>query len=115
MKETFISDKKAQTAVEDELEQVGGNADDDIGDAMSYIREREILFGNNSLLAQYGPMLAEICTRNKVYTVSQYLYCSLFEFTFVTHILFVSTTGSSAAGDCNFSSIQVHVCELGLL
>lgn len=56
--------------MDDELEQVGGNADDDIGDAVSFMREREILFGNDSLLARYGPLLTEICTRNKVYTVS---------------------------------------------
>jgi condensin complex subunit 1 len=68
-KASFLSDTKARSAIEDELEQVGGTADDDIGDHMLFIREREILFGNTSLLAQYGPLLAEICTRNKVYTV----------------------------------------------
>jgi hypothetical protein len=68
---TFFKDK-AQASIEDELEQVGGNADDDIGDAVSFMREREILFGSDSLLARYGPLLAEICTRNKVYTVSSW-------------------------------------------
>ncbi|KAI8577831.1 hypothetical protein K450DRAFT_250238 [Umbelopsis ramanniana AG] len=67
-KKRKADDTKARSAVEDELEQVGGTADDDIGDHMLFIREREILFGNDSLLAQYGPLLAEICTRNKVYT-----------------------------------------------
>ncbi|KAJ2958011.1 hypothetical protein NQZ79_g6363 [Umbelopsis isabellina] len=62
------ADDKAQAGIDDELEQVGGNADDDIGDAVSFMREREILFGNDSLLARYGPLLTEICTRNKVYT-----------------------------------------------
>lgn len=62
------ADDKAQAGMDDELEQVGGNADDDIGDAVSFMREREILFGNDSLLARYGPLLTEICTRNKVYT-----------------------------------------------
>jgi condensin complex subunit 1 len=66
----LLPDNNAKNAMEDELEQVGGTADDDIGDAISYVREREILFGDNSLLARYGPLLAEICTRNKVYTVS---------------------------------------------
>ncbi|CAO3636786.1 unnamed protein product [Mucor hiemalis] len=54
--------------VDDELEQVAGTAEDDIGDAIVKIREREILFGVNSLLGRYGPLLTEICARNKVYT-----------------------------------------------
>ncbi|KAI8393588.1 non-SMC mitotic condensation complex subunit 1-domain-containing protein [Radiomyces spectabilis] len=61
--------EQRQTAgQEDELEQVGGTAEDDIVDAMTHIREREILFGPNSLLARYGPLLTEICSYNKVYT-----------------------------------------------
>ncbi|KAI7859019.1 armadillo-type protein [Circinella umbellata] len=56
------------TSMDDELEQVGGTAEDDIGDTITHIREREVLFGPNSLLARYGPLLTEICTRNKVYT-----------------------------------------------
>ncbi|KAI8645568.1 non-SMC mitotic condensation complex subunit 1-domain-containing protein [Parasitella parasitica] len=57
-----------QTAVDDELEQVGGTTEDDIGEAMTRIREREILFGPNSLLGIYGPVLTEVCARNKIYT-----------------------------------------------
>ncbi|OBZ84409.1 Condensin complex subunit 1 [Choanephora cucurbitarum] len=53
---------------EDELEQVGGTAEDDIGEAMIRIREREVLFGPHSLLGVYGPLLTEVCARNKVYT-----------------------------------------------
>ncbi|KAI8389378.1 condensin complex subunit 1 [Blakeslea trispora] len=53
---------------EDELEQVGGTAEDDIGEAMVRIREREVLFGPHSLLGIYGPLLTEVCARNKVYT-----------------------------------------------
>ncbi|KAI8976822.1 non-SMC mitotic condensation complex subunit 1-domain-containing protein [Pilobolus umbonatus] len=56
------------TSIEDELEQVGGTADDDIGDAITLIREREMLFGSNSLLSRFGPLLSEVCSRNKVYT-----------------------------------------------
>lgn len=59
-----------QQAEQNELEQVGGTAEDDIGEAVMYIREREILFGPKSLLALYGPLIMEVCTRNKVYTVS---------------------------------------------
>ncbi|KAI8140581.1 armadillo-type protein [Fennellomyces sp. T-0311] len=64
--------KKAKTddkkVVEEELEQVGGTAEDDIGDTITHIREREVLFGANSLLARYGPLITEVCARNKIYT-----------------------------------------------
>ncbi|ORX60492.1 hypothetical protein DM01DRAFT_1300277 [Hesseltinella vesiculosa] len=53
---------------DDELEQVGGSAEDDIGDAILRIREQEILFSPQSLLAKFGPLLTEICARNKVYS-----------------------------------------------
>ena len=61
--------EEQKTEIEDELEQVGGTTEDDIGDAMIRIREREILFGQNSLLGRFGPLLTEVCARNKVYTV----------------------------------------------
>lgn len=69
-KETEENGQNDKTEVEDELEQVGGTAEDDIGDAMIRIREREMLFGANSLLGRFGPLLTEVCARNKVYTVS---------------------------------------------
>ncbi|KAF7729652.1 Condensin complex subunit [Apophysomyces ossiformis] len=56
---------KANNSVEEELEQVGGSAEDDIGDAITHIREREILFGPNSLLARFGPLLTDVCSRNR--------------------------------------------------
>ena len=64
----FIEEKKARHASPtqsskdgEELEQVVGNAEDDIGDRLATIRESELLYGENSLLAVYGPMLAHIC------------------------------------------------------
>ena len=65
---TCIEEKKARHASPtqsskdgEELEQVVGNAEDDIGDRLAAIRESELLYGENSLLAVYGPMLAFIC------------------------------------------------------
>lgn len=66
---TCFIENKPDTGGEDELDQVGGTAEDDIGDTITHIREREVLFGPNSLLARYGPLLTEICARNKIYTV----------------------------------------------
>ncbi|KAK4520610.1 uncharacterized protein ATC70_006488 [Mucor velutinosus] len=67
-KEKDKQQEEGHTAVDDELDQVGGTAEDDIGDAMTRIREREILFGPNSLLGVFGPILTEVCARNKIYT-----------------------------------------------
>ncbi|KAF9269363.1 hypothetical protein L218DRAFT_1072228 [Marasmius fiardii PR-910] len=53
----------AQNANKDgeELDQVAGNAEDEIGDRVQEIRERELLEGEDSLLAAFGPMLVHIC------------------------------------------------------
>lgn len=45
----------------EELDQVAGNAEDEIGDRIAAIRETELLFGVDSLLATFGPMLVHIC------------------------------------------------------
>ncbi|KAH6918222.1 condensin [Coprinopsis sp. MPI-PUGE-AT-0042] len=45
----------------DELDQVAGNAEDEIGDQIAAIREKELLYGSQSLLAIYGPMIVHIC------------------------------------------------------
>lgn len=55
----------------EELDQVAGNAEDDIGDMIAGIRERELLFGPESLLAIYGPMITSICASPKKYKVSR--------------------------------------------
>ncbi|KAF5389534.1 hypothetical protein D9757_004200 [Collybiopsis confluens] len=44
----------------EELDQVAGNAEDEIGDKILEIREHEMLNGPNALLAVYGPMLVNI-------------------------------------------------------
>ncbi|KAJ5710747.1 hypothetical protein N7488_004903 [Penicillium malachiteum] len=57
--------KEAEDA--DELDLIGGTTEDDFQDAMAHIRERELLYGENSLLAKFGPMVAEICANNNAY------------------------------------------------
>jgi condensin complex subunit 1 len=44
----------------EELDQVAGNAEDDIGDRMAAVRETELLFDEGSLLKLYGPMIMHI-------------------------------------------------------
>lgn len=51
----------------DELDLIGGTTEDDFTEAMNHIRERELLFGPQSLLAHFGPMVAEICSRSDIY------------------------------------------------
>ncbi|KAF8679984.1 Condensin complex subunit [Rhizoctonia solani] len=59
--------KAAAASTTDDIEQVAGNAEDDIGDTILQIREHELLTGPNSLLALYGPMIKEICGTPKSY------------------------------------------------
>jgi condensin complex subunit 1 len=49
---------------------VAGNAEDDIGDLIATIREKELLYGEKSLLAVYGPLVASVCASPKRYRVS---------------------------------------------
>ncbi|TCD67328.1 Condensin complex subunit [Steccherinum ochraceum] len=45
----------------EELDQVAGNAEDEIGERIAGVREHELLYGKESLLAVYGPMIVHIC------------------------------------------------------
>ena len=60
-----VKGKAAEDA--DELDLIGGTTEDDFTEAMTHIRERELLFGEKSLLSNYGPMVAEICSNNTMY------------------------------------------------
>lgn len=51
----------------DELDLIGGTTEDDFTEAMAHIRERELLYGPNSLLAVYGPLVSEVCANNTTY------------------------------------------------
>lgn len=59
--------KEGEAADADELDLIGGTTEDDFQDAMAHIRERELLYGENSLLAKFGPLVAEICANNNSY------------------------------------------------
>ncbi|CAG8974748.1 hypothetical protein HYALB_00000359 [Hymenoscyphus albidus] len=60
------ADKSAKEAADD-LDMIGGTTEDDFTEAMSHIRERELLYGDNSLLANFGPLVSEICSNNTTY------------------------------------------------
>lgn len=61
------SQNNAETAEDNELDLIGGTTEDDFTEAMTHIRERELLYGPNSLLTNYGPLVAEICANNNTY------------------------------------------------
>lgn len=52
---------------EAELDLIGGTTEDDFTEAIAHIREREILYGSNSLLSNFGPLATEICSNNNAY------------------------------------------------
>lgn len=58
---------KATKEAADDLDMIGGTTEDDFTEAMTHIRERELLYGENSLLANFGPLVSEICSNNTAY------------------------------------------------
>ena len=62
---TPVKDKAAEDA--DELDLIGGTTEDDFAENMTHIREKELLFGERSLLSNYGPLVTEICSNNTAY------------------------------------------------
>ena len=58
---------KAAKVDEQELDLIGGTTEDDFTDAMAHIREHELLYGEESLLSNFGPLVTEICSNNTAY------------------------------------------------
>ncbi|CAB4424236.1 unnamed protein product [Rhizophagus irregularis] len=65
--ESKDKEKSAKNPGDDELEQVVGTTEDEYGEAIAQIREQELLFDPNSLLAVFGPLIISICANNKTY------------------------------------------------
>ncbi|KAL9000825.1 MAG: hypothetical protein Q9169_000579 [Polycauliona sp. 2 TL-2023] len=66
-KPSNASPVKNAPAEQDELDLIGGTTEDDFTEAMTHIRERELLYGSNSLLSHYAPLVTEICSNNTKY------------------------------------------------
>lgn len=56
-----------QASTTDELDQVAGSVEDDIADMIADARERELLYGPDSLLSIFGPMTVQICQFPRIY------------------------------------------------
>lgn len=61
------SPEKTSGPDHDELDLIGGTTEDDFTEAMAHIRERELLYGEDSLLSNFGPLVTEICSNNTAY------------------------------------------------
>ncbi|GAA5928884.1 condensin subunit YCS4 [Sporobolomyces koalae] len=59
--------KGGKKSGDDELDQVAGSVEDEIGDTIAIAREKELLYGPQSLLQVFGPMAATIVSQPKVY------------------------------------------------
>lgn len=53
----------------EELDQVAGNAEDEIGDLIVSVREEEMMYSEDSILADFGPMIKHICLNPKQFKV----------------------------------------------
>jgi condensin complex subunit 1 len=69
------SPRPAKDGVE-ELDQVAGNTEDEIGDLIQSVKEDEMMFSEHSLLADFGPMIQHICLNPKAFKVCLIIdYC----------------------------------------
>lgn len=50
-----------------ELDMIGGTNEDEFTDAVQNIKEKELLYGSNSILANFIPILTEVITKPKKY------------------------------------------------
>ena len=66
-KPTNASPQKSAPTDQDELDLIGGTTEDDFTEAMAHIRERELLYGEKSLLSNFGPLVMEICSNSTAY------------------------------------------------
>lgn len=62
-----VAAEKDKAEEKDELELIGGTNEDDFTEAVAHIRERELLYGPSSLLANFGPLVTEVCANNMAY------------------------------------------------
>lgn len=54
-------------AEDNELEMIGGTSEDDFADAVIHVKEKELLYADNSLLKSFGSLARKICSSPKQY------------------------------------------------
>ncbi|KAL8735593.1 MAG: hypothetical protein Q9166_000762 [cf. Caloplaca sp. 2 TL-2023] len=66
-KPSNASPVKGTSTEQDELDLIGSTTEDDFTEIMTHIRERELLYGESSLLSHYAPLVTELCSNNTKY------------------------------------------------
>ncbi|KAH3681516.1 hypothetical protein WICPIJ_007497 [Wickerhamomyces pijperi] len=59
--------KSKEVTGDNELEMIGGTSEDDFSEIITNIKEKELLHGEHSILAKFGPLVREICYHNLEY------------------------------------------------
>ncbi|KAI5952417.1 cnd1 [Candida jiufengensis] len=65
--ETNENNQDDEENADNELEMIGGTSEDDFADAVIHVKEREILYGEKSILKGYGQIVQKICANPKQY------------------------------------------------
>ena len=53
----------------DGMEGVTATEEDDIVDAVRFVRESELLYGDESLLSVLGPLVVTVCSNSNIFSV----------------------------------------------
>ncbi|KAG5419191.1 cnd1 [Candida metapsilosis] len=61
------NENPGEAAEENELEMIGGTSEDDFADAVVHVKERELLYADNSMLKGFGSLVRRICSSPKQY------------------------------------------------
>ena len=65
-------EKEEKEEKDDELEQcAAGTVEDELAESIQYVRERELLFSEKSLLSSFVPLVSYVCASTKTFDVRQ--------------------------------------------
>jgi condensin complex subunit 1 len=95
----------------EELDQVAGNTEDEIGDLIISVREDEMMYSPGSLLATFGPMIAHICLNPAMFKVRYSIGLCMHSQPFQHQVLRTSAALSLSKLMC----ISSKFCEENLL
>lgn len=60
---------RAAAAGVDTMAGIGASADDEFSDLILHVKERELLYGESSILAVFGSVVRNICLNNHIFSV----------------------------------------------
>jgi condensin complex subunit 1 len=63
------SKAKQAAETEDDLDQAAGPTEDDVSEIIGQLRERELLYGKQSMFGIFAPMIVHMCKSNKTFSV----------------------------------------------